>query len=347
MQKQNLHSGTNPSTLKKEGIAMSFKENLEKAKKVSELLKDSDIPPIAKQQAVLGVAMGCEPDTIIKGMVSTISQIETVKAEAENPKPETQPDYTETERKIADMLQESTGTNILDSGGAYGRHWQQNRKIKDFRKNPNPIVEISGSHCYTDSEGKKRRTTPEILIYYDTFHYLTNFLKLTPEAKQLQKQFEEYAELPENKDEGWFTLAEQFLEKLCKETEDSEYQGFVNTYNYDNLIYQVLQYGIITIKETDYILLQIHNGCDVRGGYTKPQFFEVPEEDYFQLAQNDVRMYCKCGYCNAFSDDGGYHWYFGDKQEEDEPIKRLKFKKDKASCKKCGSEIGFEVTEDW
>ena len=333
---------------------MEIKDNLEKAKKISELLKDSDMPPIAKQQAVLGVAMGVKPDTIIKGMVSTINQIETLKAEAETPKPEPQPDYTETEKTIADMLQESTGTNILDSGGAYGRHWQQNREIKDFRKNQNPIVRICAPHYYIDSEGKRRKTPPDISIYYDTFHYLTNFLELTPEAKKLQKQFENFTELPENQNEGWLILGKEFLEKLHEKNEDSEYYGFTNTYNYDNIIHQVLQYGIIEIGEKDFILLQIHNGCDVRGGYTKPQFFSLLEKDYFQMAQNDLRMFCKCGHCNASSDDGGYHWYFGDDQKEDNLIKRLKFKKDKqkryehdkALCKKCGSEIQFEVTEE-
>ena len=31
-----------------------------------------------------------------------------------------------TERKLAEMLKENTGIHMLDSGGAYGRHWQLN-----------------------------------------------------------------------------------------------------------------------------------------------------------------------------------------------------------------------------
>lgn len=333
---------------------MVKKENLEKAKKISELLEGSDIPPIAKTQAVLGVAMGAEPDKIIKGMVSTINHIETVKAERETPKPEPQPDYTETERKIVDMLQENTGVSILDSGSAYGRHWQRNRQITDFRKNPNPIVEIHAPYYYKDYEGKKRKMPPEILIYYDTFHYLTNFLELDDLAKELQKEFEQFAELPENQNQAWLTLAEEFLENLAEEY-GYEYHGFTNTYNYENLIHQVLQYGIIEIGEDYYILLQIHNGCDVRGGYTKPQFFRILDYEYFIIAQDDINVSCECGYCNAYSDDAGYHWY-AENGDEINLIERIRFKKnpdknaygkDFALCKKCGKPIEFWVIEDF
>src|SRR5690606_23393942 len=36
-----------------------------------------------------------------------------------------------TEEVLASMLKENTGTHMLDSGGAYGRHWQRNQG-RDF-----------------------------------------------------------------------------------------------------------------------------------------------------------------------------------------------------------------------
>jgi hypothetical protein len=41
-----------------------------------------------------------------------------------------------TEKIIYKMLTENTGEHFLDSGGAYGRHWQRNQKksLNDFRK---------------------------------------------------------------------------------------------------------------------------------------------------------------------------------------------------------------------
>jgi hypothetical protein len=40
------------------------------------------------------------------------------------------------------MLIENTGVDMLDSGGAYGRYWQRNRKIADFRKMPEITLDL-------------------------------------------------------------------------------------------------------------------------------------------------------------------------------------------------------------
>jgi hypothetical protein len=51
-----------------------------------------------------------------------------------------------------------------------------------------------------------------------------------------------------------------------------------NTYNWDSDLSQVLQGSWIDIGGQQYLLLQIHNGCDVRGGYTDAKLF-VPVDD--------------------------------------------------------------------
>ena len=42
-----------------------------------------------------------------------------------------------TRQVIAKMLKENTGTHFLDSGSAYGRHWQHNQ-VREF-ENENPV----------------------------------------------------------------------------------------------------------------------------------------------------------------------------------------------------------------
>ena len=42
----------------------------------------------------------------------------------------------ELKKKVIEMLQENTGRHMLDSGGAYGRHWERNQK------NPSDITYI-------------------------------------------------------------------------------------------------------------------------------------------------------------------------------------------------------------
>jgi hypothetical protein len=55
-------------------------------------------------------------------------------------------------------------------------------------------------------------------------------------------------------------------------------------------------------------MLQIHGGCDVRGGYTKPQIFEGSWEE---VLCRDGSFYVRCPICEEewSTDDGGYHWY--------------------------------------
>lgn len=35
-------------------------------------------------------------------------------------------------KKIIEMLTQNTGIALCDSGGAYGRHWQENQKVNDW-----------------------------------------------------------------------------------------------------------------------------------------------------------------------------------------------------------------------
>jgi len=53
----------------------------------------------------------------------------------------------------------------------------------------------------------------------------------------------------------------------------------VNTYNGESMLSQVLQYtSLYHPDEGYYILLQIHGGCDVRGGYTDAKLFRLDSE---------------------------------------------------------------------
>ena len=48
-----------------------------------------------------------------------------------------------------------------------------------------------------------------------------------------------------------------------------------NTYNYENNLSQVLLFRVFVINNEPYVLLQIHGGCDVRGGYTDIKCFKL------------------------------------------------------------------------
>ena len=168
---------------------------------------------------------------------------------------------TKLQELIYSMLTENTGEAMMDSGGAYGRHWQENSKktIQGFMNEP---------ECWLDSPLEPHPTV-------SVFHYLSNVLNQN-------KLCEEFNTLPsDNWDSdlmyGLSTEGEAWLNKRGFQAQGEIF----NTYNGDSLLSQTLQ-GLFLSRFNQeknyterYILLQIHGGYDVRGGYTDAKLFEV------------------------------------------------------------------------
>lgn len=287
-------------------------------------------------------------EDMIHSVVNFMGLLETEKAETSNPVAVPTVSYNETEQTIVDMLQENTGAHILDSGGAYGRAWQRNRKIKDFKALPELHVKISQQWG--------------IELNIDIFKYLTNFLELTDTAKQFQAEFEAYKNAhPDN----WeLTCMEEFAD--LKNSEDTHNHTATNTYNYENALAGTLQYVLFSMDEyadDTYIILQIHGGCDVRGGYTDAKIFKVNDWESFLMAQADLYANCDCEWCMGTSDDAGYKFQTETptvKENENLghfikkllkiPVKEVPFNErytitddNKCVCKKCHSEVRFST----
>ena len=177
----------------------------------------------------------------------------------------TKPEQTQTEQVIASMLTENTGRHFLDSGGAYGRHWEQNQE-RDFSKEER--CTLDGSYA-------------EISVTHNVYHWLVDRLEYNEE---LDNEFRQWAEETEERRENhWLALMEEWCDDLKERGhpitsmhgDDSRSCMIVNTYNGEDLLSQTLQYAYFELDGESYILLQIHGGCDVRGGYTSPHVFEV------------------------------------------------------------------------
>ena len=255
--------------------------------KVHEIINSLPIKPEEKAIAKMGVLVGANPTQFLVG---ALSRSETEKAEAQSPKRRKAKCYTPTEKVIVEMLTESTGANILDSGGAYGRSWQRNREVTDFRKRS--VLKVT---VWNDGQTE---------ITLDLFHYLTSYLELDKEAKTLNREMKRFAK---TKDEYGFSLAESFAEHLKELGKIGSFSSF-NSYNGDSMLSQVIQGVWLGDSEyPEYLILQIHNGCDVRGGYTEPQIFHVRDFEEMLVAEDDLNAGCGC--VQAHSDDQGYHWY--------------------------------------
>jgi hypothetical protein len=268
-------------------------------------------------------------DGFIGGISAVLSEAECRQAEAENP----QPEITEADplkARIIGMMTENTGCDILDSGGAYGRQWQRNRHITDWDSIPACEVEV----C---ADG---REDGEVIISYNIYPYLCLFLDIDEDSERLNAILQGIIENGGNK--SYPADVEDFL-KAVDADKDGYACGGANTYNYDNILSGVLQYDIFEVDGETYIALQIHGGCDVRGGYTAPQVFTLNEPDYFSMAQTDITAWCGCG--DWSSDDAGYHWYF-DGCSPSKPADWFYNREDNTvRCLDCRQPVTFGVTD--
>lgn len=271
----------------------------------------------------------------INGLVDLYSKIQTVDAENRSPNHTFPEDYTKIERQIAEMMTESTGVHILDSGGVGGRHWQNNRRVLDFRNIPELAIDY-----YNDGD---------ISITINIFHFLTKHLVIDDNTKKFNAEFQKLAKI--YSEESWFELMDIFGDDLL--ALGYKVSPMFNTYNNGSILSQDIQ-GFTFYKDDDmewepYICFQLHNGADIRGGYTKPRIFKIADLYQFLLDQNHINAFCGC--TEVYTDDGGYHWYHDDTENKitDDYSFPKHWKYDKRingmKCSLCNNKVEFNVDE--
>lgn len=153
---------------------------------------------------------------------------------------------------FSDLVRQPTGTHMCDSGGESGRHWQKPAL-------PAQLILINGGEYNGKLEFSARINLAE---------FFDRTLKIDVEMTAKLRELEAAAD-------DWFwtsSAADALAEAL-----DWEVQGSAdNSYNHENDLSQDFQYAILTPKgESDWlyaseclVLIQSHNGADVRGGYS-------------------------------------------------------------------------------
>lgn len=214
-----------------------------------------------------------------------------------------------TRQIIAEMLQENTGRHFLDSGGAYGRNWERNQG-RNFEAEPRALLSFKWDY---------------IEVSLNVFHWLAERLEFD---SGMDSRFQAFAD--ERPDDGWIQIMEDFADHLAESGHEiggiyGDGDPFtVNTYNHESLLSQTLQYTYLTVDGEAFVILQIHGGCDVRGGYTAPRVFrECGEvamlEDqrasiYVESSadrDNQGELFEGMPRCEPmhWDTDDGYHWY--------------------------------------
>lgn len=141
----------------------------------------------------------------------------------------------ETAKVVADMLVESTGTHMLDSGGASGRAWQRNQAavaksgkgpVAYFESLPEstfgwPAVwlpmEARNSDDYK-SLGNDSNTQAELWVSHNVYHWLKEAVTYAPEVDKALDELA--AEMDAGKSDwdkpSWFEIYREFPEWYAK-----------------------------------------------------------------------------------------------------------------------------------
>jgi hypothetical protein len=214
---------------------------------------------------------------------------------------------------LKSMLTENTGRSIFDSGDYYGRNYELNQKLN---LDEQPSSEL---RAYV------RNGQLDLIVTHNVYHWLDEKIEFAPD---MDRNFQRFAQRRPH--DAWLQVMEEFAALLELQGATGIYGDgspmTVNTYNGPDCLSQVLQYVYYEFKNEAYVLLQIHGGCDVRGGYSRPRAFTLTSE--LSILDNaraelypDPKGWTGRNQLDIFTGrtvqdtapswttDDGYHWY--------------------------------------
>lgn len=147
------------------------------------------------------------------------------------------------------LIRENTGSNFLDSGSTYGYKYQ--------KPIPKKAITLDGDCARNSISG-----TISLL------HFLESNLTIDQEATANLRGAIDRDEC----DDVYSGYAAYFVKRGYK-LDDSD-----NTCNHDTDLDQEFQFSILTaVDDSQIIIIESHNGCDVRGGYSAPVVCDLPD----------------------------------------------------------------------
>lgn len=210
--------------------------------------------------------------------------------------------------RLVKMFKENTGSHMLDSGGAYGRRWEKNQK-RDLLKEPFQRVAF-------DTHETKGIISASVGVDVNTCQWLVD--KLSEPDAAINKLWLAFKRAAKKRDNTWFEEVQDFLPYL--ESKGYTLGGYYsqgepfsdNTYNHDRVIDQDFELTYFTASNDDgatcseHVILMIHGGCDIRGGYTAPQLFGLADEAGLSCL-GDASISCENGH--SWYTDDNCHFY--------------------------------------
>lgn len=169
------------------------------------------------------------------------------------------------------MFKENTGIAMCDSGGENGRAWQRNQG-RDFTNEPEYTVTMEEWGKSTDHH------RAEVNVRFSLYHNLMATLKEDKLTKTFNRKFRTMKDWDCDAAYGVSEAAGEWLENGGF-TFGQSYNSYNDDNNFDGVVQYTMLEGIEPEQGGKYLLLQLHGGADVRGGYTDAKMFVVSEDD--------------------------------------------------------------------
>lgn len=180
---------------------------------------------------------------------------------------------------------ENTGRHFLDSGSAYGRHWERNKELT-----------LKSAYSW---DHKLTIASWGWEVSLNVLTYLTENFRID---RAKTAKFHRFAYSPAQRNNSWFESLQEWVE-----SRGGRMGGGHNTYNDESLLTQcVLMHCFEDASGDEWHAVSVHTGCDVRGGYSRPFICRAEDTEWYMGAA-DAHMYCADGH--RFHTDDGYHWY--------------------------------------
>ena len=204
--------------------------------------------------------------------------------------------YTETQAVLHGMFMEEAGSHILDSGDLYGRNGDAHRASPDLLAKPRIAPYVDEDEPASDT-GSKFATR-------SSFHMLDSCLEYSAE---LDERFVRYCAANDDGNKSWVRLAGEFAERTdAAFSEDSDEH---NTYWFDNPLDAAFRWcefdafvsdGTEDRRQCRAVLVQVHLGCDIRGGYGRPRAFVMRHGEWLRHSAKSFSAECKCTQIECF-----------------------------------------------
>ncbi len=227
----------------------------------------------------------------------------------------------ETKSVIETMMTEKVG-HLLDSGAIYGRAYQQ-RIDSNFTTAPNAVI------IHDDWSGFDVKAS--------LYHHLCRTVLFNSEKQQ---EFDSFAQLHE--DLTWSDIIAKWEGHTGYDF--TEYFDSLDMNNCSFLDGVFYAWVIEDNQGNEFVLIRTHNGCDYRGGYSKPYMFDKCSHRNFDNSGLDCDLFRVADVDIICKDNVEHHWMhegFGKFLDDSWPQTELRpiWNGQFYPCPKCGGKL--------